>query len=129
MKPLHIALVATLLFAFGCSTHRYVASRFPDGKPEVVIHYDGKGDSAMKVMEEVYHPNGKLDYRGRFKDGKENGEWNYFYDNGTRKFTEHWENGLEEGVQTDYAPDGQIYRELYYEKGKLVRTVDRSKVE
>lgn len=127
MRPIHLLPLAALLLAVGCSTHRYVASTFPNGKPEVVIHYQGKGDSAIKVKEEVYHANGKLDYVGRFKDGKEHGVWNYYYEDGTPKFTEHWENGLEEGLQVDFAPDGKVYRELYYEKGKLVRTVEHAK--
>jgi hypothetical protein len=30
-------------------------------------------------------------------------------------------------VHYDYSPDGQIYRELHYERGNLVKTVDRSR--
>jgi len=92
----------------------------------VVLFLKGKGEDAVKVMEKVYHPNGKLDYVGRFEDGKEQGEWNYYYEDGTRKYTEHWDKGLEEGVQIEYAPDGQIYLEKYFERGQLIRTVDRS---
>ncbi len=114
------------MIAAGCSTHRFVASKYPTGKPEVVLYLKGKGEEAVKVMEKVYHPNGKLDYVGRFEDGKEQGEWNYFYEDGTRKYTEHWDKGLEDGVQLEYAPDGQVYLEKYYEKGQLIRTVDKS---
>jgi antitoxin component YwqK of YwqJK toxin-antitoxin module len=128
MKPLLSLLsVPGMLLLTGCLPHRFVASRFPDGKPEVVIYLKGKGDRQQKVMEKVYRSNGNLDYVGRFKDGKEQGEWNYFHEDGTRKYTEHWDQGLEEGVQIDYAPDGQVYRELYYEHGKLIRTVDHTK--
>jgi antitoxin component YwqK of YwqJK toxin-antitoxin module len=115
------------LFLFSCSTHKYVASTHPNGKPEVVIYMKGKGDDAVKVMEKVYYPNGQMEYVGHFANGVENGEWMYYYENGTKKFLEHWANGLEEGVQYDYSPDGQIYREMWYEKGKLVKTVDRTK--
>jgi antitoxin component YwqK of YwqJK toxin-antitoxin module len=120
-----VCLCAVALSA--CSTHKYVASKYPNGKPEVVLYLKGKGEQAVKVMEKVYHPNGNLDYVGRFQDGKEQGEWNYFYEDGTRKYTEHWNQGLEDGVQIEYSPDGQVYLEKYYEKGKLVRTVDKSK--
>ncbi len=120
-------ILPLLLLLAGCSVHKFTASTHPNGKPEVVVYMEGKGEEARKVMEKVYYPNGQLEYVGRFQNGVEHGEWNYFYENGTRKFTEHWENGLEHGTQVDYAPDGQVYRELFYEKGKLVRTVDRSK--
>lgn len=126
MKRILLPLACFCMMAAGCSTHRYVASKFPTGKPEVVLYLKGKGEDAVKVMEKVYHPNGKLDYVGRFQDGKEQGEWNYYYEDGTRKYTEHWDKGLEDGLQIEYAPDGQIYLEKYYERGQLIRTVDKS---
>jgi antitoxin component YwqK of YwqJK toxin-antitoxin module len=119
--------LAILFLATGCATQHYVASKYPNGKPEVVIYTEGKGEEAVKVMERVYYPNGKLDYVGRFKDGREHGEWTYYYEDGTLKYKENWANGLEDGVQIEYAPDGQPYLEKYYENGKLVRTVDTSK--
>lgn len=123
MRP----LLLPLLLLVACSPTKFTASKHPNGKPEVVVYMEGKGAEAQKVMEKVYYPNGKLEYVGRFRNGVEHGEWNYFYEDGTRKFTEHWENGLEHGVQIDYAPDGQVYRELTYENGKLVRTVDHTR--
>ncbi len=120
-------LLATALLLVACSTHRFVASSHPNGKPEVVIYMKGEGDEAQKVMEKVYYPNGQLEYVGRFANGVENGEWLYYYENGTKKYLEVWENGVENGVHLDYSPDGQVYRELHYEKGKLIREVDRSK--
>lgn len=120
-----LPLLTVLLLS--CSTHKYVASSHPNGKAEVVIYMKGTGEEAVKVMEKVYYPNGQLEYVGRFENGVEHGEWVYYYETGTKKFVEHWEKGLEHGIQYDYAPDGQIYRELHYEHGKLLKTVDRTK--
>lgn len=120
-------LVPAILLLSACSTHKFVAASHPNDKPEVVIYMKGKGEEAVKVMEKVYYPNGQLEYVGRFQNGVEHGVWEYFYENGTRKYTETWENGKEHGVHYDYAPDGQVYRELHYEHGKLVKEVDRSK--
>lgn len=122
-----LPLAVFLIIAAGCSTQHYVASKHPNGKPEVVIYTQGKGDQAVKVMEKVYYPNGKLDYVGRFKDGKEHGQWLYYYEDGTLKFKENWAEGVEDGEQIEYAPDGQPYLLKYYDKGRLVRTVDKSK--
>lgn len=121
------AAIAGCLLLASCSTHKHVASSHPNGKPEVVIYMKGKGEEAEKVMEKVYYPNGQMEYVGHFEKGVESGEWTYYYENGTKKFVEHWENGLEHGIQYDYAPDGQIYRELHYDHGKLISTVDRTK--
>ncbi|MCO5273847.1 MAG: hypothetical protein M9900_02880 [Flavobacteriales bacterium] len=128
MKGTPLLFALGFFAAMGCSgINKFVASRHTNGKPEVVLYLKGKGEAAVKVMEKVYYPNGKLDYVGRFENGVEQGEWNYYYENGTPKYTEHWDKGLEDGVQIEYAPDGQVYLEKYFEKGKLVRTVDRSR--
>lgn len=125
MRPL---LLSTLvLLVTSCSTHKFVASSHGNGKPEVVIYMKGKGEEAQKVMEKVYYTNGQLEYVGHFENGVESGEWTYYYENGTKKYVEHWEAGMEHGIQYDYAPDGQVYSELHYDHGNLVKTVDRSK--
>lgn len=127
MKASAALALLSLVLLTACSTHKHVASSHPNGKPEVVIYLKGEGDEAEKVMEKVYYPNGQLEYVGHFEKGVENGEWMYYYENGTKKYREVWVNGLEQGVHLDYSPDGQVYRELHYEKGKLVKEVDRSK--
>ncbi|MCU0320618.1 MAG: hypothetical protein MUE88_11165 [Flavobacteriales bacterium] len=119
--------LAALLTLSACSTHKFVAATHPNGKPEVVVYMKGKGEEAVKVMEKVYYTNGQLEYVGRFANGVEHGTWEYFYENGTRKYTEVWQNGKEHGIHLDYSPDGQVYRELHYENGRLVKEVDRSK--
>lgn len=120
-------LVIVLLTLASCSTHKFVAASHPNGKPEVVVFMKGKGEDAEKVMEKVYYPNGQLEYIGRFENGVEQGEWLYYYENGTKKFKEVWDKGEENGIQLDYSPDGQVYRELHYDHGRLVKEVDRSK--
>ena len=118
-------LVLLLLLA-SCSTHRFVASQHPNGKPEVVIYMKGKGEEAEKVMEKVYYPNGQMEYVGRFANGVENGEWLYFYEDGTRKSSEMWENGQEHGTFLDYAPDGQVSREVQYDHGRVIKEIDKT---
>ena len=126
--PIRAALLlSTLLLTVGCSTHKYVAASHPNGKAEVVIYMKGKGEEAVKVMEKVYYPSGQMEYVGRFENGVEHGEWVYYYESGVKKYVEHWENGVEHGIHYDYSPDGQVYRELHYDKGRLVKEVDRSK--
>lgn len=119
-------LIPALLLLMGCSTHKFVAASHPNGKPEVVVYMKGKGEDAEKVMEKVYYPNGQMEYVGHFENGVEQGEWMYYYENGTKKFKEIWDKGLEDGIHLDYSPDGQIYRELYYDHGRLVKEINHS---
>ncbi|MBL8009604.1 MAG: hypothetical protein JNJ64_03270 [Flavobacteriales bacterium] len=65
--------------------------------------------------------------RGRSCQKWGHGQWTNYYESGTKKYLESWENGVEHGIHYDYSPDGQIYRELHYERGKLVKEVDRTK--
>ncbi len=127
MTMRHALILFLGLLLTACSTKRYVASSHPNGKAEVVIYMKGQGEDAIKVMEKVYYPTGQLEYVGRFENGVEHGEWIYYYETGTKKFVEHWQNGVEHGVSYEYSPDGQIYRELHYEGGRLVKEVDRSR--
>lgn len=127
MSRIALATVALALVLTGCSTHKYVAASHPNGKPEVVVYMKGKGEEAVKVMEKVYYPNGQLEYVGRFENGVEHGQWVYYYETGVKKYMESWENGVEHGVHYDYSPDGQVYRELHYDRGRLVKEVDRTK--
>ncbi|MBK9515623.1 MAG: hypothetical protein IPO05_18915 [Flavobacteriales bacterium] len=120
-------VLSSALLLSGCATHKFVAASHPNNKPEVVVYMKGKGEEAVKVMEKVYYPSGQLEYVGRFENGVEHGIWEYYYENGTRKYTESWANGKEHGVHLDYSPDGQVYRELHYENGRLVKEVDRTK--
>ena len=118
---------AALVLLAGCSTHKYVAASHPNGKPEVVVYMKGEGEEAVKVMEKVYYPSGQLEYVGRFENGVEHGEWVYYYENGVKKYVENWENGVEHGIHYDYSPDGQVYREIHYDRGRVVKEVDLSK--
>lgn len=122
----YLLLLPTLILV-ACGTHKYVAASHPNGKPEVVVYMKGKGEEAVKVKEKVYYPNGQMEYIGHFENGVENGEWEYFYESGTRKYLETWLAGVEHGIHYDYSPDGQVYRELHYDHGKLVKEIDRSK--
>lgn len=126
LRSLTLASATALLLA-SCGTHKYTAASHPNGKPEVVVYMKGDGEDAVKVMEKVYYPTGQLEYVGRFENGVEHGEWVYYYETGVKKYVEHWENGVEHGIHYDYSPDGQVYRELHYDRGRLVKEVDLSK--
>jgi antitoxin component YwqK of YwqJK toxin-antitoxin module len=123
----YLPLLLVILLITSCSTKRYVAASHPNGRPEVVVYMKGSGENAVKVMEKVYYPNGQLEYVGKFENGVEHGEWIYYYENGTRKFVENWRNGVEHGVHYDYSPDGQVYREMHYDQGRMVKEVDRTR--
>ena len=119
----YAVLLLIICSVAACGPKKHIASKHPNGKPEVVIYIQGKDQDALKVREKVYYENGNMDYIGRFQDGVEHGEWIYYYEDGSKKFVEHWNKGEEQGIFYDYSPSGQILRELHYEQGELVKTL------
>jgi len=68
---------------------------------------------------ELYHNNGKLKAYGKYNsDGKKDGEWIWYYENGNIKSTETYNNG--ELTNTDwYSFLGIIETHIPYQNGKL----------
>jgi antitoxin component YwqK of YwqJK toxin-antitoxin module len=101
---------------------RHVVRKYPDGKAKVVV-YMPKGATASnaRVKEEVYFPNGNLDYVGHYKNGQEHGKWTYYWESGKIKSEEFYIRGLEEGIMWDYDSNGKKIKEYEYKKGVLLR--------
>ena len=57
--------------------------KHPNGKPYVIIFFDSKTDKMMR--EEVYFPNGKMQWEGNYKNMLEDGKWMYYFENGNTK--------------------------------------------
>ena len=56
--------------------------------------------------------------QGSFKDGKEEGEWVSYYDNGQLWYKGEYKDGKEEGVWVSYWDNGQLWRKGKYKNGK-----------
>ena len=124
MKLLFISLSVIFFFSSSYSQDRKVIEKtFPDGSPSLVVFYNSKGE---RVREISYFSNGKKEYDGTFKDGKENGTFIYWYEDGQKKYEEYYKNGLAEGKQYEWDPDGQLNKTEIYKQGKLLKTI-RSK--
>lgn len=100
---------------------RHVMKKFDNGEPYIVWYVVEKGKKKVKVKEEIYYPNGRLDYVGNFKGGVEHGQWTYYYKNGRKKAVEMWNNGKETGIHFEYNEDGTLKLESHYKNGKLIK--------
>ena len=58
----------------------------------------------------VWRANGKS--VGTYKDGKEEGVWTLWHENGQKKAESTWKNGKKEGVSTTWYDNGQKWLEL-----------------
>jgi antitoxin component YwqK of YwqJK toxin-antitoxin module len=56
-----------------------------------------------------YYPNEKVEQRGKYdKKGKAQGEWKWFYENGSLLREETYFDNLRNGIMTEYTEDGKI---------------------
>ncbi len=79
----------------------------------------GKSDT---VVENIYHPNGKLTGRYQLRDGERNGEAFVYMKDGTLLFQENYVNGQLNGVFKCFYPGGQVQRVEHYNNGAKVDT-------
>ena len=89
---------------------------FYDNKQIKVL---GTYKNDVKVGQWAYYFNsGQIEQIGAYDErGQANGEWKWYYDSGKILRSESFENGLEEGVLTEFAEDGKIITKGLYSAG------------
>lgn len=99
-----------LVLAAGCNKlESEVTERWTEEQPKLVTYYQGQDDQRIKVKEEQFYEDGKLEYTGTFNaNGKREGTWKYWYPNGNLWSTGQFLNGKRKGPS-----------EVYYETGEL----------
>ncbi len=87
---------------------------YPDGSIKAEGDYkDGKQIGEWKY----YYSNGKLEQDGKFTNaGKFHGTWKWYYDSGQLMREEEYDNGLKDGMHTEYNENGKMVEEGEYIK-------------
>jgi antitoxin component YwqK of YwqJK toxin-antitoxin module len=75
---------------------------------------DGTKDSLW----ENYAPNGKINYKGSYKNGKKEGLWIYYFEDGNVEQKGRYKDDLPHGEWLWYYPNGQLRRQENFYKGK-----------
>ena len=65
-----------------------------------------------------YHDNGQLDSKGDYKNGNGDGFWIGYYENGQLKSKGNWKNGNQEGSWVSYLDNGQLRYKGDFKNGK-----------
>jgi antitoxin component YwqK of YwqJK toxin-antitoxin module len=81
----------------------------------VSLNKDGKSDGLYTE----WYENGQKDEERTYKDGKEDGKWTSWYDNGRKWFEETYKDGKLDGKWTYWFESGQKKSEETYKDGKL----------
>ena len=63
-----------------------------------------------------YFPNGKIETKGKFRNGKRVGKWKYYYESGSLKqISRYSRDGERSGKWIEYEENGDIIRVVNYE--------------
>ena len=64
------------------------------------------------------YESGEKYFKGSFKDGREEGIWNYWYRDGQKKEERSYTNGKKDGLETTWYDNGQRRSEIIYVGGE-----------
>lgn len=77
------------------------------------------GKPFMENLTETFHPNGSVESRGKLTNGKKEGNWDFYFDNGNYWGHCEFQKDKPHGFCEYYRIDGTIYTRGYYDKGKF----------
>jgi antitoxin component YwqK of YwqJK toxin-antitoxin module len=78
----------------------------------------GAGGKAPDQFQVAYHDNGKIQYRGWWKNEKQEGKWEYFHANGTRSEVRRYREGQLDGWVTTWSEKGEQTSREEWSRGK-----------
>jgi antitoxin component YwqK of YwqJK toxin-antitoxin module len=66
-----------------------------------------------------YHDNGQLDEKGNYKNGKKDGDWVSYFDNGQLAAKGNYKNGKADGYRVNYWANGNLLAKGVYKNGEM----------
>jgi antitoxin component YwqK of YwqJK toxin-antitoxin module len=115
MKKLYLIYIFGIMLLSCSKPESKIISTFENGNPQIeYIYVNGEKDHKNYRIKQYYH-DGHIEMTGEVKDGKDDGEFIWYYQNGQRKSVENYSKGLT--IDTTYC---------YYESGEIKRKVSPS---
>ena len=121
MKRYITLIITVLIFISACKEKlaSVTESWYDNGSPQKVLFYDIKNGDSILVKSIEYYPNRTVYIEGGYKDGKREGEWKSWYDNGNQWSTGTFKAGVQVGITMTYHENGNLrYSGTYNENGK-----------
>jgi antitoxin component YwqK of YwqJK toxin-antitoxin module len=96
-----------------------IEKTYSNGKKHVVLHYQMREDTVYQVKKEYFYDSGEKLMEGPVTpDGKRNGNWKAYFQDGKIKSEGSFENDKASGKRTVYFDNGQKRYEGEYKNGK-----------
>lgn len=109
MNKLAIISIIILFFS-SCGIKKYekVTESYPGG--QVKLRQIFLDEDFTKLHQEIfYYESGKIRMQGFWENDKKNGQWQYFYPDGTLWSEAEYVDGIENGNKAVYYENGTIY--------------------
>lgn len=122
MRGKILILVSLVLLFSRCTTNivEDTVESYPDGTPKIVRYYKDDGTNRMLFKETLYYSNHQKYMEGEYKDGKRNGKWTSWFQNGKEMSIHHFIDGIDDGDLTVFYENGEKRYEGKYTSGKKV---------
>lgn len=138
----HFAVIFLTILLKACSpeVEKVIVETYSDGRPGLEQYFEIKGEERVLVRETGYYPEGQKRIEGTYKDGKREGLWRYWYENGNLWSEGYYKADVRHGRSTVWHENGKKYYEGHYtdgertgkwkfwdEDGKLLKEIDYNK--
>lgn len=106
MKLFGLLLITTI---FSCHHEKIKVFKrfFNDGKIATANIYDNASDT-LNYIEEGYYNTGKLFRRGKYVNGKKDGLWEWWFENGKKSDEATLQQGIYVGQRKHWFPNGKL---------------------
>jgi antitoxin component YwqK of YwqJK toxin-antitoxin module len=103
----------------GCTSRivQETVESYADGSAKVIRFYQEEGRTRTLIKEILYYPNHQKYMEGEYKDGKREGKWTSWNQNGNKWSEGNFKNGLDDGLRIIYHENGKLFIEGYYKAG------------
>jgi antitoxin component YwqK of YwqJK toxin-antitoxin module len=120
MKYIGLILTVLILLSCGQTETKKVITTFKDGKPEIIYYYPNNSDT-LTYRKEVFYNSGKYEYIGNIVNGKKDGVWTWWYENGNKKDQCKYVDGFYVDSVFHWFENGQL-KQIEIVAGRTVRT-------
>jgi hypothetical protein len=117
MRRIDILIFVVLLANISCKKGDTRITCYKDGTIKTVTEMKG---GLMHGKHEYYYPSGKLESRGYYFEGKENGILEHFFENGKLRSRASWLTGKEDGLAEIFFENSQLLFSAVYERGSII---------
>lgn len=101
-----------------------VIKYFPDCRSSVKEKYSTINHYPLTDSYEIYSAPGKIKERGAYDlEGRKNGVWEFYSDEGTIEKRTTYKNNEENGIEEIFDKKGNLFRKLRYDHGQVVEII------